>query len=106
MRDTSARICALLERIAAGIERLVGTAPASGGAFSLANGAKVLDCSQSHLKRMAKDGQLRLIRLGPRKLVRVPAAEIARLLAGESCDSTSVKTPAKNGRLHVDPGAI
>jgi excisionase family DNA binding protein len=41
-------------------------------------------CSRKQISAMIKAGQLRAIRLGRKKLLRIPAAEVERLLAGES----------------------
>jgi excisionase family DNA binding protein len=83
MRTTAARICALLERIASGVDRLNsdGCQPV-GDPLSLAAAARKLGVNVETLRRQAKAGSVRVVRIGRRVLV--PPAELSRLMAGES----------------------
>jgi excisionase family DNA binding protein len=52
-------------------------------AYSLEEARELLGgCSRSHLYRLAKRGELRLVRVGHRRLV--PASEIERLAEGRA----------------------
>jgi excisionase family DNA binding protein len=81
MRETTAHICALLERIANGIDRMnSGASQPIGKPLSLAAAAKLLGCSAEHLRRQVRAGAIKATRIG--SVVRIPAAEVARLAGG------------------------
>lgn len=52
-------------------------------AYSIPEAAELLSVSPQQLRRMAKRGDLRIVRIGERRTV-VPADELHRLLAADS----------------------
>ena len=50
---------------------------------SLAEAAEVIGCSQSTLERRIREGEIRAVKISPRRVV-VTDAELARILSGDA----------------------
>lgn len=61
------------------------TAPVPGTrlAWSIPEAAAMLSVSPNHLRRMAERGELRVVRVGPRRVV-IPTEELTRILNGDA----------------------
>lgn len=103
-------------RLTAAIDRLIGqvasqdlardretpaAAPMPKALLPLNEAAEQLNCSEVFLRRMISRGELRAVRLGAKRLVKIPASEIERVAAGSSIEGQNL--PLKEGCLPIGP---